>query len=317
MEKPLVSLCIYTYKQEHLVRETLEAAVAQDYPNLEIIVSDDCSPDNTFGVIQDFAANYKGSHKLIINRNEPNLGIAGNVMKLFSLSHGKYIVNNCGDDLSVPTRCSKSVEAIEKAGVESMSFAMETIDAEGLKTGKYGNIEADVKKYTIEDYILGNVISSGASRIMTRRIVEEFGELLPGCPTEDSTFTFRAFLLGGTAFSSEPLVLYRVHGENTSIGLNYLKRIKPQPIYDQYMRDLNIAVEKNLINIEQEQSLRQKFDAYLKKELAIRELFFCKSFLSRASVIFRQLFCRSYPINLKRNLGVQFIRWTVKKVYEC
>ena len=67
--KPLVSFCIITYNQENYILDALNGAVNQDYENLEIIVSDDCSKDNTFGVIENFVKTYQGRHKIILNRN--------------------------------------------------------------------------------------------------------------------------------------------------------------------------------------------------------------------------------------------------------
>lgn len=310
MEKPLVSLCIYTYKQEDLVLETLEAAVAQDYPNLEIIVSDDCSPDNTFGVIQDFANKYKGPHKIIINRNNPNLGIAGNVMKLFSLSHGEYIVNNCGDDLSLPNRVSVSVETIIKAGVESMSFAMIPFGKSIVKSGIFDDTDhIGIIRFNLNDYIRGGILSSGASRIMTRKIVDFFGSLNPDCPTEDSTFTFRAFLLGGIAYSSKPLVKYRIHNENTSLGANYYKRINPEPIYNQYLSDLKIAFSKGLISDEEKNKLQEKFDLYLEKETLVRELFFCGNFFQRGIRLLKYSLSKNIKLETKKMLLISYLSW--------
>jgi len=309
MEKPLVSLCIYTYKQENFVRETLEAAVAQDYPNLEILVSDDCSPDNTFGVIQEFAKQYNGPHKLIVNRNHLNLGIGGNVMKLFSMSHGVYIVNNCGDDLSIPNRVSRSVEAIQKEQVDNMSFAMSPFGASVAKTGFFTDEIEKTERYTIEDYIKGSYRSSGASRIMTRRIVDFFGPLNSDCPTEDSTFTFRSFLLGGLAYSYEHLVKYRIHGENTSIGATYFKRIKPEPIYRQYLTDLKIAQEKGLVTEDLYKSLIEKFNMYLERETSLREVYFAGGYVKRGIKLSKMLLSNKIHRKTKKILLRSYCSW--------
>lgn len=309
MEKPLVSLCIYTYKQENFVRETLEAAVAQDYPNLEIIVSDDCSPDNTFGVIQDFANNYKGPHKLIINRNNPNLGIAGNVMKLFSLSHGKYIVNNCGDDLSIPTRVSQSVELIQQEKVHSVSFGMTPFQNKVANTGFFEDERDEKVRYTMDDYIHNHYKSSGASRIMSRDIVDVFGPLNKDCPTEDSPFTLRAFLLGDVVYSFRHVVQYRIHGENTSIGSNYLKRINPEPIYRQYVTDIEAALSKKLISIDIYEMLMKKFHDYLDYEVNRRKIFFRGGFMLRIIELIRVLLFESISVKNKKKLIRSFLSW--------
>ena len=71
---PLVSFCIVAYKAEKYIREAIEGAFSQDYPNLEIIMSDDCSPDKTFDIMKEMAAQYSGPHKIKLNQNKENAG---------------------------------------------------------------------------------------------------------------------------------------------------------------------------------------------------------------------------------------------------
>ena len=76
VERPLVSFLLFSYKQEAFIEAAMRAALAQTYEPLEIIVSDDCSPDGTFDIIKQIAAEYKGPHHLRINRNEKNRGMS-------------------------------------------------------------------------------------------------------------------------------------------------------------------------------------------------------------------------------------------------
>ena len=57
---PLISFVLLAYKQEKYIREAVEGAFAQTYSPLEIILSDDASPDGTFEIIQEMAAAYQG-----------------------------------------------------------------------------------------------------------------------------------------------------------------------------------------------------------------------------------------------------------------
>ena len=65
---PLVTFAILAYNQVGFIEVAVNAALAQDYPNLEIIISDDCSEDDTYKIIQNIVKNYAGPHKLIINK---------------------------------------------------------------------------------------------------------------------------------------------------------------------------------------------------------------------------------------------------------
>ena len=100
--KPLVSYCLFTYNQERYIKETVEAALAQIYSPLEIVISDDCSQDATFTIIEEVVRDYNGPHKVIINRNEKNMGIGEHVSLLASLSTGEFLVTVGGDDISNP-----------------------------------------------------------------------------------------------------------------------------------------------------------------------------------------------------------------------
>ncbi|MEI7947344.1 MAG: glycosyltransferase family A protein, partial [bacterium] len=109
MEHPLISFCLFTYNQEPFIREAVEGALAQTYSPLEIILSDDCSTDRTFDNMQQMLADYKGPHKIILNRNDVNLGLAAHVNKVFSLAKGELFIMAAGDDVSLPQRTERIV----------------------------------------------------------------------------------------------------------------------------------------------------------------------------------------------------------------
>lgn len=75
MSNPLVSYVLTAYNVEEFIEESVKCAFSQTYENLEIILSDDCSTDNTFNIMKKMADEYDGPHKIVLNRNEKNLGI--------------------------------------------------------------------------------------------------------------------------------------------------------------------------------------------------------------------------------------------------
>lgn len=92
---PKVSIMIPTYNQETLIARAVESAMTQDYPNLEIIVSDDCSTDGTRSVV----GRYLTDGKLTYCRNEQNLGRIGNYRKSLAENvTGEWVLNLDGDD---------------------------------------------------------------------------------------------------------------------------------------------------------------------------------------------------------------------------
>ena len=92
---PKVSIQIPTYNQEDYIAAAIESALMQDYGNIEIIVADDCSTDNTQGIIKKFENNPKVKYF----RNKKNLGRVANYHKaLYEYCTGDWVVNLDGDD---------------------------------------------------------------------------------------------------------------------------------------------------------------------------------------------------------------------------
>ena len=98
-EYPLVTMYVISYNQEKFAGAAVEAALLQDYPNLEIIISDDCSTDKTWDEILRIADHYHGPHKLILNRNTYNLGIGEHINRVLKMASGDIIVASAADDI--------------------------------------------------------------------------------------------------------------------------------------------------------------------------------------------------------------------------
>ena len=308
--KPLVTFALLTYRQERYVIDALKGAVAQDYDNLEIVVSDDCSPDRTFALIQDFVSSYSGPHKIIVNRNETNLGLVGNLNKVLSMAHGEYIVWSAGDDISFPERSKVSYEAILETGIPSISFSYIKIDGDGnIQDAGKNSMNSEIQKFTLGDWLHDRYKSGGCARVTTRKIVEEFGLLNEDCPTEDTTTNLRAFLMGGIGKSDLPLVYYRVHGENVSKGANYYEYVKPQLIYNQYLRDTQTALKKGFISGEEYQLVKEKINYYLLRESSLQTMYYRHSLPKRALYLIGFLFSKKPDWKLKKLMVKRCLSW--------
>lgn len=102
---PKVSIMIPAYNQQQYIGQAIESALNQDYPNLEIIVSDDCSSDSTPAVIQLYASD----PRIHCFRNEKNIGMGTNQMKLLSeYATGEWVVMLDGDDYFIDNQFIRS-----------------------------------------------------------------------------------------------------------------------------------------------------------------------------------------------------------------
>lgn len=97
---PLVTIIIVTYNSSLYVKETLDSAFNQDYKNIELIVTDDCSSDNTMSIVSDWVAKF--SHRFVrceIIPAEENRGIPSNINKALKNIKGEWVKVIAGDDI--------------------------------------------------------------------------------------------------------------------------------------------------------------------------------------------------------------------------
>lgn len=241
-EYPLATLVVLFYKHERFVEDTVAGALSQTYPNLEIIFSDDKSPDGTFDALKKAVEGYHGPHKVILNRNEKNLGLVQHVNKLlFELAHGEFIFLNGGDDVSLPGRVSDQMEYFQSdPSVMAVTGSYITIDKDGKQTGegrlqKDSLLRVDDRKYLKSDSFMTGGVALG----LRKAVLDRFGRL-GDCQTEDSVLRLRAMLLGSTMRSARILLKYRIHGENISQDI---RNFKTRKIAAQYRTDLDTVKE--------------------------------------------------------------------------
>ncbi|RMH41572.1 MAG: glycosyltransferase [Gammaproteobacteria bacterium] len=107
MTFPLVSVLVITHNQEKYIREALESALEQDYPNLEVVVADDASNDNTPAIIHELAYRYPQRLKPVFN--QANLGITANSNIGLRACSGEFIAFMGGDDVLLPGKITRQV----------------------------------------------------------------------------------------------------------------------------------------------------------------------------------------------------------------
>ena len=93
----LLSVCIPTYNQASCLKDTINSVLLQLNNNIELVISDNASDDNTRNIVKDIL-DTNGNKNITYFRNESNLGLDGNILNLVNLAKGKYILF-LGDDV--------------------------------------------------------------------------------------------------------------------------------------------------------------------------------------------------------------------------
>src|SRR5712664_3959481 len=109
-ELPLVSIGMPVYNAERYIRPAMDSLLAQDYPNLEIIISDNASTDTTEQICKEYA---ERNCSIAYHRAEKNLGAIWNFNNAFGPRKGKDLLVAAFDDIRDPRYVSRCVFALE------------------------------------------------------------------------------------------------------------------------------------------------------------------------------------------------------------
>ena len=223
MSRPRVTLFVLAWRQEAHVRAAVEGAFAQEGPPLEILLSDDASPDGTFSVMQALAQAYSGPHRVVLNRNEQNRGLIGHLNRVMELATGELVIQNAGDDVSHPDRAARLTAAwAADPAVRAVHSAMRRLDAAGQAAPlvpRWPPMAEVTPAEVVADSRPGHRRHLiGASMAWDRRIWRDFGPLPASALVEDRPIAFRATLTGRIAWVDAPLLDYREGGASDSGG---------------------------------------------------------------------------------------------------
>ncbi|MFK2760966.1 glycosyltransferase family 2 protein [Bacteroides fragilis] len=111
---PLVSVCVITYNSSIFILETLESIKEQTYKNIELVISDDCSTDNTVDICRKWVQKYRMHFaNVIIVTSDYNTGISANCNRCYKAANAEWIKGIAGDDLLVPNCIEDFVRFVE------------------------------------------------------------------------------------------------------------------------------------------------------------------------------------------------------------
>jgi glycosyltransferase involved in cell wall biosynthesis len=219
---PRVSIFIPCYRLGHLLADCVNSILSQSYEDLEILIMDDCSPDETPQV----AATFRDPRVRYI-RNDQNLGHLRNYNKAISLCRGDYIWLISADDRLrrpyVVERFVAVMDARPDAGYVFCPAMKFEGDRETELHGFHGAADSvfDGREF-LHTLVKGNSVPAPAG--MVRRSCYEHISLFPlDMPFAGDWYLWSAFALSmNVAYIAEPMVSYRVHAGNMT--LDFKKR---------------------------------------------------------------------------------------------
>jgi alpha-1,3-rhamnosyltransferase len=233
MNKPLVSVVVISYNSSKTIEETLDSIKAQTYDNIELIVSDDHSVDNTCDVVDKWLQNNSdGFVKALLVSSEKNSGPAGNANRGIRNGKGAWIKLIAADDALLPNCIEDNVEFIKNNPEAQIVFSRVFPLGDGklpIDDDYYLHFWSLSKKRQYFMLLMNNCLYAASAFIKrdTWKSMGQFDETIPFI--EDWPFWIKVMRCGTSLnFLNRQTVLYRVHDSlslTATPSANYLKSL--------------------------------------------------------------------------------------------
>lgn len=209
-ERVLVSVVMITYGHEKYIRKAIEGVLMQEGDfDLELVIANDCSPDNTDVVVQDVLSHHSNAHWIRYVRHEKNIGMMPNFIFALQQAKGKYVALCEGDDhWTDPYKLQKQVDFLEAHPDYVLSFHKVKI----LKPS--GELVDDFITNVPENYEtqetlaqLGNYIHTPS--VVFRNVIKEYPREFSLSPIGDYFLYMLLAEHGKLKYLEEEMAVYR------------------------------------------------------------------------------------------------------------
>ncbi len=209
--QPLVSVIIASYNHAPYIQASIESVLQQSYPNIELLVVDDGSRDDSVARIEALQKVHGFDFRV-----QANKGLSRTLNETIERARGRLIAPFGSDDIMLPQRIATQVAYMaDKPEVGICAGAIQTIDADGRPGAKPRALP--LRRLDFEDVFMDRKPGAPAPTLLFRReALERVGGFEPEVRLEDLMIELKITHAGYFIdILGEPLALYRVHDSNT------------------------------------------------------------------------------------------------------
>lgn len=210
-QQPLVSVIIASYNHAPYIEASILSVLAQSYPQIELLVVDDGSSDDSVARIEALQRMHSFDFRV-----QTNQGLSRTLNETIARAKGSLIAPFGSDDIMLPERLAIQVAHLAgRPEVGICAGAIRSIDASGLALG--GERSLPERRLDFEDVFLHRKPGAPAPTLLFRRdVLEQVGGFDPQVRLEDLMIELKITRAGYVIdVLAEVLALYRVHGSNT------------------------------------------------------------------------------------------------------
>lgn len=272
MEK--VDILLATYNGEKYLKEQLDSILNQTYLNFRLLISDDCSTDNTKKILEEYR---KNDNRIELYYQKENLGVIKNFEFLLKKVENNYYMFADQDDIWKKNKIEKSIKKIQDENCDLVYSDLEVVDENlNIKYESYWKLKGfykKIKKYNnFESLYLNNFIT-GCTIISKKELINKVLPLpnISKYVLHDYWLALIISQYGKISYIEEPLIKYRQHKSN-NIGSK--KKSSELKSIDE-IRNLFIEVKKEHFKVfieNEEKFIDDKVKSLNKKALNYYEM---------------------------------------------
>jgi glycosyltransferase involved in cell wall biosynthesis len=218
---PRVSICIPTFNRAGFIRRAIDLALAQEGPDLEVVVLDDASTDGTYEIASSYA-----DSRLRVERDGRHYGLGDNFNRALDAARGDYVKILCDDDFLYPGAVSQLAGALDRFPQATMATsAWNLLDAPGAQIRKMALMNGgapegtliDLRRVVKSSYLWRNRIGSPSSVMLRKtalsglRFNPEYRQMM------DWDLWLQLLNRGPLAYLPQVLTAYQWHSETLSV----------------------------------------------------------------------------------------------------
>jgi glycosyltransferase involved in cell wall biosynthesis len=283
----LISIAMCTYNGEEYLSEQLDSIVNQSYRNLEIVIVDDCSADNTLGLLKEYALR---DSRIRIISNDKNIGFVRNFEKAMSECKGDLIALADQDDIWFPEKIARLAASIGDSWL--IYSEVTVINSDG--------VEQDVRFPTVKridgscalSLILNNCVT-GHACLMRRKLLTVAMPSMSDMPYHDQWLAIVAGAHGKLKASDEVLSFYRKHGGNAVLKSKSKRKeskvVSANKKFYKTCKFVSLVISSGVLSKEDCERLSEFYRLFSRNELVVYN-FKLKKFLFDNADDFLRLF---------------------------
>lgn len=210
-----ISIALATYNGEIFIKEQMESILNQSFQDFEVVIHDDCSTDGTYDLLCQFA---EKDSRIILKKNEHNLGFSENFKSIVDECTGEYIAFSDQDDIWEIKHLEILLSIIGKKDLACGNALL--VDRDNHSLGFTMREVAGIKNEVEPDRICWRLFNDnfvqGAAMLVRRELCENYLPVPDVVKFHDYWLALVASLNNGMIYTPEIILRYRQHGNNVT-----------------------------------------------------------------------------------------------------